>query len=483
VQDDLAKWETNAAGDPESQADSRSRAKEFAKILKISTPLIWPGCRITKAYRAGSQERPYVPCPHKQCGQYQVLEWANMLATIEQNPEDPHFTCVACGGEIREHDKRWMKTRLEWRAENPKAKGYHRSFWIWSAYSVLQSWARIAQEWLRAKGDPAAEQTFLNDTCGLAYETTGEMVSWEILRDRASESPYAKGEIPPGALIYTAGVDCQADRVEWQLVGWGRDRRRWVLDYGVIPGHITDAGCQEALDLLLKTQWRNAHGRRHPIDGLSIDGNAWTEDVWAWARRHPQNRVIMVRGVGAETAPLIARVAARDRKKDGKPRKYSRRFFNIAVSVLKMALTRNLPKTDPLERGHIAFPRGLEDEYFRQLTAERRKEEKRKDGFVAYKWVKDPNQANEALDTMNQAEAAAIRLGVRDFTEAMWDSLETARERPAPAQQLDFEDLPLIAAAPKVQGPVYAEAYAAPPSPTPGTKAQNAARTRASKLA
>src|SRR6185312_15892821 len=38
VQDDLAKWEMNSAGDPEAQADNRSRGVEFAKIFKISTP-------------------------------------------------------------------------------------------------------------------------------------------------------------------------------------------------------------------------------------------------------------------------------------------------------------------------------------------------------------------------------------------------------------------------------------------------------------
>jgi phage terminase large subunit GpA-like protein len=31
VQDDLSKWEMNAAGDPETQADNRSRAVEFAR--------------------------------------------------------------------------------------------------------------------------------------------------------------------------------------------------------------------------------------------------------------------------------------------------------------------------------------------------------------------------------------------------------------------------------------------------------------------
>ena len=34
-----------------------------------------------------------------------------------------------------------------------------------------------------------------------------------------------------------------------------------------------------------------------------------------------------------------------------------------------------------------------------------------RDGFTEYKWVKDPNQANEMLDTMLQAEAAAIKAG------------------------------------------------------------------------
>jgi phage terminase large subunit GpA-like protein len=40
VQDDLSKWENNRAGDPESQADSRSKAFADAKIFKLGTPLL-----------------------------------------------------------------------------------------------------------------------------------------------------------------------------------------------------------------------------------------------------------------------------------------------------------------------------------------------------------------------------------------------------------------------------------------------------------
>ena len=113
-----------------------------------------------------------------------------------------------------------------------------------------------------------------------------------------------------------------------------------------------------------------------------------------------------------------------------------------------MGLYRNLKKTDPEERGFIALPKGLEDEFFRQLTAESRKAQKAKSGFTRYLWVKDPNQANEGLDTHLQAEAAAIRLGVRNLPDTEWDRLMTERERPPEDVQGDFEDL-LMAAQPQ----------------------------------
>src|SRR5690606_33120276 len=120
VQDDLAKWEMNAAGDPETQADSRSQAHEFAKIFKISTPLVEPGCRITKAFEQGSQEKLYLPCPH--CGHSQTLEWENFLANLdEEHPERSHFLCVApdCGGVIED----WHRPSMFAAAKKLEAQG------------------------------------------------------------------------------------------------------------------------------------------------------------------------------------------------------------------------------------------------------------------------------------------------------------------------------------------------------------------------
>lgn len=449
VQDDLAKWEINAAGDPESQADSRSQAYEFAKVFKISTPLVKPGCRITRNYEAGSRESYHVPCPH--CGHMHPLEWENMLAQLDEaHPERAHFTCPDCGGVIEEHHRPEMIRGGRWVAENPSAARHHRSFYLWSAYSLLQSWERIARAWFAAKGDPAEEQVFLNDVVGRAYETLGEAPPWEALRDRASEAPRPRGIVPAGFPVLTLGVDCQKDRLEWQAVAWDRHGRRAVVEAGVIDGHVGEAATWPRLDQLVEAEWRTATGARLKVDRLAIDGNAWTEDVWGWAKRHPAGRVMMVRGGNQDTAPLLAKVK-RERTRTGAVKKYSGRFFTFNASVLKMTLYRNLRKTDPEERGFVDLPRGLEDEFFRQLTAERRQEARGKDGFVKYLWVKDPAQANEALDTHLQAEVAAIRFGVRQFDEKTWDALELERGQPAEAQ-LDLEDIgPMRTAGPTVE--------------------------------
>ena len=170
----------------------------------------------------------------------QVLEWDNMLAQLDpEHPEDACFSCIACGAIIEEHHRPQLLAAFEWRAKNPVARREHRSFYIWSAYSCLQSWSRIAQEWLKARGDPGAEQTFICDTVGRAYRAQSETTPWEQLRDRAALSHYDRGTVPQGALLLMLGVDCQGDRVEWQCVGFGKEFKRYVIDYGIIDMSAT----------------------------------------------------------------------------------------------------------------------------------------------------------------------------------------------------------------------------------------------------
>ncbi len=296
IQDDLSKFEPNAMGDPELMADSRSRAIADAKIFKISTPLVMPGCRITRNFLDGSQEHPYCACPH--CGVQQILEWDNFLANLDPaKPDDAHFTCVACGCVIEESDRPRLLATFQWRAHNPAAAKEHRSFWIWSAYSYLQTWPQIAREWLKAKGDPSSEKTFWNDTLGRPYEAKNEGRQPEELAARAAKSHYERGSVPQGALILTLGIDCQLDRVEWTLLGHGEHYRRFVIDCGTIGKHISEPDCQRNLDLLLARKWPNFRGREIGISLAAIDAGYSTDDVLDYCRRHSPSRLIAVRGV------------------------------------------------------------------------------------------------------------------------------------------------------------------------------------------
>ena len=74
----------------------------------------------------------------------------------------------------------------------------------------------------------------------------------------------------------------------------------------------------------------------------------------------------------------------------------------------------------------MAFPSGLDDEYFQELVAERRTPVKRH-GFTVYRWTKDDRQDNEALDTMIQATGAALKHGVYGLSDNNWARLEAER--------------------------------------------------------
>lgn len=444
VQDDLAKWVPNSAGDPEGQADSRSSAFDFAKVLKISTPLVMPGCRITNSFEAGSQENYHVPCPH--CGHEQTLEIEGFLSGIDEvHPERSGIPCIECGALIQEHHRDEIVRKGRWIARFPDRVGHHRSFSFWAAYSPLKSFELIARAWLSARGEPDAEKTFYNDVAGRAYHVKGEAPPWEELRNRAENHGYERGTIPHAGLVVTVGVDVNGDWLNWHAVAWTRDHRRFVIDYGRINGAITEAETWKSLDAVLASNWKHASGKMVPCDLMAIDGNAWTEDVWSWAKRHSFNKAIMVRGMDGDNIPLIAKVKREHNRRTGKVVKYGHRFYNVAVSILKWSLYRNLIRTDALAAGFIGFPKGLGDTYFKELTAERRIEKRLKGGMTSFGWELMDGDRNEALDTMVQAEAAAIKYGVRDLPPAVWDRLEAERdpnspEKPAPEPDISPND-------------------------------------------
>jgi phage terminase large subunit GpA-like protein len=427
VQDDLSKWENNPAGDPEAQADSRSKAFVDAKILKLGTGLLMGSCRISRSFEAGSQHRYHVPCPH--CGHVHPLEPENFIEHIDaDHPELAHFRCPECDGEIHERHRREMVERGKWIAHNEAAIDL--SYGIWAAYAPLESWERIARSYLASLGDPTSEQVWWNDTAGRAYELPGEAPDWQELKRRAEAGGRQLGQIPYGALMLIVGLDCQDDYVDGVVVGFGRNLSRQVIARVRIEGHISTPETRAELNRLVEFEWPTVYGSRRKADLCGIDANAWTDDVFDWAKNFPKSRVIMVRGVKGDAAPALALVR-RERRADGRIVKYQGRFFNVGVNSIKGALYKFLRVEKYDHRGFIDFPAGFEDDYYEQLTAEKRTAIVDRAGFTVYAWIKPRGQRNEQLDCMVYAQAMATKLGWRIMTDENWDRLAENRELPA----------------------------------------------------
>lgn len=466
VHDDLGKWEDNSAGDPEVQAESRGKASAQAKFFKLSTPLLSPGCRITRSFNEGSQESYHVPCPH--CGAFQPLEWENMRDHLDpENPEDAHFRCIACAGRIEERHRAWMvdpANGAHWVARHPERKNWHRSFHIWMAYSPLESWSAIARGWAKVQNGAAEdadqaerrsiEQTFFNDSLGLPMVFDQAAVDWEMLRDRAEENARRKRTVPDRALVLCLGIDVQESWVEWTLWGFGEFAYAAPIDHGRFDGrtgrfgpgaeehsgHVSEPEIRAALDALIARKWTDESGLARPVDMTAIDGNYSTNDVWDWAKKHPRSKVIMVRGGNQDNAPLLLQVSYETDKRGRKKRRpYANRFFTFNASEFKLRLMRHLKKTDPARPGYVDLPAGMGDDFWQQLVSERRVMVRRA-GRVRWQWDLPTGKRNEVLDNANQARAAMVRLGVNRWGEDEWAARRDAVAALAPAE-VDLEDL------------------------------------------
>jgi phage terminase large subunit GpA-like protein len=417
--------EAGFEGDQISLGIKRTETFWNRRIVLGSTPTLKYQSRIEKAFNESDQRRFHVPCPS--CGHLQTLQWENLRWSKtpdgEHLPATAHFVCEKNGCVIEEHHKPAMIAAGEWIAERPF--NGHAGFHIWTAYSLFPnaSWQSIVSEFLTAHKDPILLRTFVNTTRGEVWEERGTGTPWEELAARARRSHYRRGEVPDGAYLLFLGIDCQGDRVEYQVVGRGPERRRYVIDYGVIGKPIVEPDAQHFLNDLLDRTFVNFAGHSMKIALGAIDAGFEADAVLEYCRRQP--KLIAIRGVAGDFQPRIRRVKRENNERYGTLLKYRRNFFNIGVSNFKLQWYRDLEVTDADAPGYVAFPNNLDDEFFRQIVAESRVPLKRM-GQVTWIWEKPARQANEQLDCAVYAAAAMLKYGCHWISDVTWDKL---RER------------------------------------------------------
>lgn len=455
VQDDLAKWEMNDAGDPEDQADTRSQAFDDAKILKVSSPMIAGSCRITRSFLHGTQEYYQVPC--LKCGTMQKLSPDAFIASIENGyGHAPFFECVSCNRPIEERHRREVVAAGQWVAENPGQAAI--SFSLWAAYGPLTPWSLLASRYIEAKGSAPKEQTVNNDVFGRAHEIQGEAPDFEKLKLRGDAHEIEKGRLLPGFYLLGAGIDIQQDRVEVGVWGGGPNLQSTPVDHVVISGHISTAETRTALKTLLTLpRWPDPYGNLRGIDHACIDAGFDREHVLDFARSVPASLLTVVVGARSEAAPDVGSAQTKRVTRQGKRVRSDRVVIVVGGAVIKAWLYKDLRKEDPRERGYIHLLQGFALDWYEQLTAERREPVRTKQGFVQYRWNLPQHRRNEVLDCAVYARAALKLLGWSRLTDTQWLRIAQARDVPPAPAQLDLLSPDYSQRVPEERPPLVAE--------------------------
>lgn len=424
MMDEISSYpQTTEEGDPIELGIKRTQTfGDSKKIIAVSTPTIEGQCKIQRMYEKSDERRYHVPCPN--CAEMQFLIF-DQLKWEKGKPETVCYQCKFCKGNISEKHKTKMLDQGKWIAKYPDRNvvGFHLS----SLYSPLgwKSWKDIVVEYEESKGNPELERVFVNTVLGEPYRTKGDSIAWEkLFKNRDS---YQKNIIPCGGLLITCGVDVQADRLELEIVAWGRKKESWSIDYRVLFGDTAREEVWNELGYVLEEDFPvDKTGELRKIQMTCIDSGYNTAHAYHFCRKYHPSRVMAIKGQDALPAiysnPKNIEYSYRGKKISG-----GVRLTHIGVSVLKQELfgfLRNeISEDGTTPYGYCHFPQEYFEDYFQMITAEEYVCEVNQKGQRKYSWIK-VRERNEALDTRNYARAAASLLGLDRFKEKDFDALE-----------------------------------------------------------
>ena len=217
-----------------------------------------------------------------------------------------------------------------------------------------------------------------------------------------------EAEVPDGAVVLTAGVDVQDDRLEVEIVGWGKGLENWGITNRILIGNPSEQGVWDALDSILMTSYRNSLNENLYVAATLIDsGGHHTDDVYRYTAKRERRNVFACVGKAGLARPLVTRP-----QKTKKSLVYNASLVNVGVDIAKDQFYDWISIENP-GPGYCHFPAKPDEynqEYFAQLTAEKRfKKWVRGSQVWAYKKLRP---RNEALDKRNYARGALNIVGI-----------------------------------------------------------------------
>lgn len=442
---------SGSEGDPLRLAEQRTVTYQGRKILVISTPTLVGESRIARELGKTGWREYQIPCHH--CGHCQPWELDD-LRWESGRPETAAIHCRGCGSALDERCKPEMLRAGRWIPRHPEREtgqtyGYQlESLAAPFAFAGLR-WAEIARRWAESASDPLLRQAETNLLRGRPWDPAEAApgADPDALRSRAEayDAP-----VPAGALVITAGVDVQEDRIEASIWGWGEGEESWLIEHRILYGDPTSPSLWQSLEDLLRSTWPIASGARMGVDAACIDSGYLAHQVQQWCYDRRKWRIYAVKG-GAD--PTRALWPTRASSAHG-----HRPVWVIGVGAGKQSLWRSMHVTAP-GPGYIHTPSGEmapDATWYAQLLAERPSVQR--DGKI--KWMRgERGVRSEVMDCRVYAHAALASM------RSVRDSLASAAKRRAAldaASPTPPPQAPPVAAAP---APARPAAPDTPPRP------------------
>ena len=378
---------------------------------------------------------------------------------FRSQPETAAYLCLKCEQRIPERFKSQFLARGIWLSTDVQPgllnTGFadHRefasilaameetefvSFHLSAMYSPIgwYAWRQLAADWEEAQKETANLKVFVNTVLGEVWKEKGQARDADVLYGKREF--YERGIVPPGGLFLTLTTDVQADRLEWELKAWGRNRECWSVDAGVISGDTMQRPCWDALHELIVREWPHASGATMPLWAAGIDTGYRPQKVYDFCSRYAQpaygpagavitalRTVVPIKG-GHDWQKFIEGFSATDaaKKRDGL------RIITVGSAALKQAVYDSLGIAAPAQREGdtepLVYPAGYwhypnyERFWFSGLCAE---------SLVTTssgkrEWVKDKDLRNEPLDLAAYNLALYELCGAARFAESDWAELE-----------------------------------------------------------
>lgn len=418
--DEVDRWATDAGGegDPWGLLEARTTTFYNHKMVQVSTPTIKGYSAIETAFNLGTQEYWSAECIH--CKEYSFVDFDDIAFeydSIEINNEK-HYTvkkveyvCPKCGCISTENEVK--RAKHKWIAKNPNAyQNGVKSFWINAFSSPWMSWSKIVLRFLEADGDPIKLKVVFNTLLGKLWENRGGIVHDDEMLNRREEY---KAELPQGVLCLTCGVDTQDNRLEYEVVGYGRYDETWGIEKGFIMGKPDAVDTPELesvwtrLDRIIDKKWSYENGKQLMISITLVDsGGHFTQDVYEQCAKRINKRVFAIKGKGGEGIPYIkppSKVEYIKEDKYGNKKIAGKAWlYVLGVDSGKEKIMSAVKVQEPGAR-YCHYPiqeeKGYNLDYFNGLLSEKMVYSGGK-----WKWEKlDGHKRNEALDCRNYANA------------------------------------------------------------------------------